>query len=265
MRNIKLVLEYDGTNYHGWQTQPNVPTVQDTIEEALGKLTKTPIQIIGAGRTDTGVHAEGQVANFHTDSQIPVVAFQKGLNAMLPRDIVVCSATEVSPEFHARFSAISRRYRYTILNREYPSALMRQTSYCFSREIDISRANNLCQTLVGKHNFASFQKVGSDRINPVCEIYAAHWWKKEPYIYFEIEADAFLRGMVRAITGTVLAFNRKFWKPTSCAKNMKCRDAEIELRRILEAKDRAAAGMSVPAHGLSLIEVKYNPKTVLVA
>ena len=258
MRNIKLVLEYDGTNYHGWQTQPNLPTIQDTIEAALAKLTKTRIQIIGAGRTDTGVHAEGQVANFHTDSQIPVVAFQKGLNAILPRDIVVCSAIEVSPEFHARFSATRRRYRYTILNREYPSALLRQTSYCLSTEIDVSRANDLCRMLVGKRDFSSFQKVGSDRINPVCEIYESHWWKTEPYVYFEIEADAFLRGMVRAITGTVLTLHRKFWKPTRCTKNMKCQDAEMELRRILDAKDRAAAGMSAPAHGLSLIEVKYN-------
>ena len=96
MRNIKLVLEYDGTNYHGWQTQPNLPTIQGTVEDRLTKLTKTPIQIIGAGRTDTGVHAEGQVANFQTDALMPIVAFQKGLNAMLPRDIVVCSATEIS-------------------------------------------------------------------------------------------------------------------------------------------------------------------------
>ena len=258
MRNIKLVLEYDGTNYHGWQTQPNLPTIQGTIEETLAKLTKTPIQIIGAGRTDTGVHAEGQVANFHTDSQIPIVAFQKGLNAILPRDIVVCSATEVSTEFHARFSATSRRYRYTILNREYRSALMRQASYCFPTEINVPRTNDLCQMLVGKHDFSSFQKAGSDRINPVCEIYEARWRKKEPYVYFEIEADSFLRGMVRAITGTVLTLNRKFWKPTSCAKDMKCQDAETQLRRILDAKDRAAAGMSVPAHGLSLIQVKYN-------
>ena len=258
MRNIKLVLEYDGTNYHGWQTQPNLPTIQDAIEESLVKLTKTPIQIIGAGRTDTGVHAEGQVANFHTNSQIPIVAFQKGLNAILPRDIVVCSATEVSADFHARFSATRRRYRYTILNRGYPSALSRQTSYFFPTEIDVSRTNEICQTLVGKHDFSSFQKAGSDRINPVCEIYEAYWRRKEPYVHFEIEADSFLRGMVRAITGTILTLNSKFWKPTSCAKNMKCRDAEMELRRILEAKDRAVAGMSAPAHGLSLIQVKYD-------
>ena len=257
MRNIKLVLEYDGTHYNGWQIQPSLPTVQATLENALTKLTKTPIQIVGAGRTDSGVHAEGQVANFHTTSEMPPTAFQKGLNATMPKDIVVCSATEVSPEFHARFSATSRRYRYTILNREYPSALSRQTSCFFPAEIGVRQVNDLCQILVGKHDFSSFQKMGSDRKNPVCEIYEIHWWKKEPYVYFEIEADAFLRGMVRAITGTVLTFNRKFLL-ASGGKNMKYPDADTQLRRILEAKDRAAAGMSAPAHGLSLISVKYN-------
>ncbi|MYH81910.1 tRNA pseudouridine(38-40) synthase TruA [Candidatus Poribacteria bacterium] len=262
MRNIKLVLEYDGTNYYGWQTQPNLPTVQGTIEDALEKLTKTPIQIIGAGRTDSGVHAAGQVANFRTPSQIPLIAFQKGLNATLPRDIVVCSATEVSADFHARFSATSRRYRYTLLNREYPSALSRQTSYFLSEALNVERINDLSQLLIGKKDFSSFQKTGSDRINPVCKIYEARWWQKEPYVYFEIEADSFLRGMVRGIVGTVLTFNRKFLL-ASGAKNMKYEDAKTELLRILEAKDRSAAGMSVPAHGLSLINVKYNALPLL--
>lgn len=253
MRNIKLVLEYDGTNYNGWQIQPNQPTVQATVENALAKLTKTPIQIIGAGRTDSGVHAEGQVANFHTTAQMPLVAFEKGLNATLPRDIVVCSATEVPAEFHARFSAASRRYRYTILNREYPSALSRQTSYFYREAIDLGSLNDLCQILIGKQDFSAFQKTGSDRLNPICEVYEAYWWQDNPYIYFEIEADAFLRGMVRAIVGTALTLNRTFLR-TNRAK----RDAETELRRILDARDRATAGMSAPAHGLSLISVKYN-------
>ncbi|MYB00366.1 tRNA pseudouridine(38-40) synthase TruA [Candidatus Poribacteria bacterium] len=251
MRNIKLVLEYDGTNYYGWQTQPNLPTIQGTIEDALEKLTKTPIQIIGAGRTDSGVHAAGQVANFRTPSQIPLTAFQKGLNATLPRDIVVCSATEVSADFHARFSATSRRYRYTILNREYPSALSRQTSYFLSEVLNVEQINDFSQLLIGTKDFSSFQKTGSDRINPVCEIYEARWWQKAPYVYFEIEADSFLRGMVRGIVGTVL-------------KYMKYKDAKTELLRILEAKDRASAGMSAPAHGLSLISVKYNASDFLI-
>ena len=264
MRNIKLVLEYDGTNYYGWQTQPNLPTIQGTIEDALEKLTKTPIQIIGAGRTDSGVHAAGQVANFRTRSQIPLTAFQKGLNATLPRDIVICSATEVSADFHARFSATSRRYRYTILNREYPSALSRQTSYYLSEVLNVERINDLSQFLIGKRDFSSFQKTGSDRINAVCEIYEARWWQKAPYIYFEIEADSFLRGMVRGIVGTVLTFNRKFLL-ASGAKNMKYKDAKTEFVRILEAKDRSAAGMSVPAHGLSLINVNYNASDLLTS
>ena len=248
MRNIKLVLEYDGTNYNGWQIQPNQPTVQATVENALAKLMKTPIQIIGAGRTDSGVHAEGQVANFHTTAQMPLIAFQKGLNATLPRDIVVCSATEVPAAFHARFSATSRRYRYTILNRAYPSALSRMTSHFYPEAIDVNSINDLCQILIGKQDFSAFQKTGSDRLNPVCEVDEAYWWQKNPYIYFEIEADAFLRGMVRAIVGTLL-------------KCIKCQNAETELRRILEARDRSIAGMSAPAHGLSLISVKYNDKT----
>ena len=245
MRNVKLVLEYDGTNYHGWQIQPNVPTIQGVLEKTLAKLTKTAIQVIGAGRTDSGVHAEGQVANFHTDSRIPIAAFQKGLNAILPRDIVVCSATEMPSAFHARFSATSRHYRYTLLNRAYPSALLRQRNYFFPREIDISHANSLCRTLIGKHDFSSFQKVGSNRLSPVCEVYTAYWWRQESHVHFEIEADAFLRGMVRAITGTLL-------------KCLGGQHADRELRRILAAKDRAAAGMSVPAHGLSLIGVEYS-------
>ena len=244
MRNIKLVLEYDGTNYHGWQIQPNLPTIQGTVEDALTKLTKSPIQIIGAGRTDTGVHAEGQVANFHTDVQTPIVAFQKGLNAILPRDIVVCEAAEVPADFHARFSATSRRYRYTLLNRAYPSALARHRSYFYPSAIDVSQVDALCQSLVGRRDFSSFQKTGSDRLDAVCRIDEARCWKVDDYVYFEIEADAFLRGMVRAIVGTVL-------------KLKDCKTAETQLRRIVEAKDRGAAGPSVPPHGLSLIHVTY--------
>lgn len=250
MRNIKLVLEYDGTNYHGWQTQPNLPTIQGAVEEALTQLTKTSIQIIGAGRTDTGVHAEGQVANFHTDLQIPIAAFQKGLNTFLPRDIVVCAVTEVDADFHSRFSATSRRYRYAILNRAYRSALLRHAAYFYTVPIDVALADAICRSVVGKRDFSSFQKTGSDRLNPVCEIFEACCWKADEYVYLEIEANSFLRGMVRAIVGTVL----------KCTKhiNSNLEDVCARFHSILEAKDRALAGPSVPAHGLSLICVKYN-------
>ncbi|MDE0316810.1 MAG: tRNA pseudouridine(38-40) synthase TruA [Candidatus Poribacteria bacterium] len=252
MRNIKLVLEYDGTNYHGWQTQPNLPTIQGAVEEALAQLTKTSVRIVGAGRTDTGVHAEGQVANFHTDLQIPIVAFQKGLNTLLPRDIVVCAVTEVDADFHSRFSATSRRYRYTILNRTYRSALMRHTSYFYSMQIDVVLADAICRSIVGKKDFSSFQKTGSDRLNPVCQVFEACCWKEDQYVYFEIEANSFLRGMVRAIVGTIL----KSIKNASGNVEKAC----VQFHNILEAKDRALAGPSVPAHGLSLIRVEYNDK-----
>lgn len=250
MRNIKLVLEYDGTNYHGWQKQPKLPTIQETIEDALTQQTKTPIQIVGAGRTDTGVHAEGQVANFRTESPIPISAFQKGLNTMLPHDIVVSDVDEVPADFHARFSAKSRRYRYTILNREYPSAQQRHYAYFYSVPIDIDLLDAICQSIIGKCDFSSFQKTGSDRINPVCEIINTRTYKVDEYVNIEIEADAFLRGMVRAIVGTAL----KCLKKTSHNSETPC----VLFQNILKAKDRASAGPSAPALGLSLIHVKYN-------
>ena len=244
MRNIKLTIEYDGTNYHGWQIQPNAITIQAAVQDALAKITKTQTQIIGAGRTDTGVHAAGQVANFHTLSQMPTIAFQKALNATLPRDIVIIDAEEVSPDFHARFSAVSRTYRYTILNRAYPSALLRNSTYFFPEPIDVRGGNAACRSLVGVRDFSSFQRSGSERINPTCEIYKCRCWREEDLVYFEIEADAFLRGMVRAIVGTILKLHDR-------------EDRVDQLHKILNARDRSAASASAPPHGLSLLSVKY--------
>lgn len=244
MRNIKVTIEYDGTNYHGWQIQPNAITVQAALQDALEKITKIQTQIIGAGRTDTGVHAAGQVANFHTRSQIPPISFQKALNATLPPDIVITDVEEVSPDFHARFSAVSRAYRYTILNRAYPSALLRNSAYFFPKPIDVQRTAIVCQSLVGVRDFSSFQRSGSGRINPICEIYECRCWQEADLVYFEIEADAFLRGMVRAIVGTVLKLHDKH-------------DGVDQLNEILDARERSMAGTSVPPHGLSLLCVKY--------
>jgi tRNA pseudouridine38-40 synthase len=244
MRNIKITIEYDGTNYHGWQIQPNAITIQAAIQDALTKITKTQTPIIGAGRTDTGVHAAGQVANFHTRSQMRPTAFQKALNATLPRDIVIIDVEEVSPDFHARFSAVSRTYRYTVLNRAYPSALLRNSTYFFPEPIDVQDADTACRSLIGKRDFSSFQRSGSERINPICEIYECRCWWEQDLVYFEIEADAFLRGMVRAIVGTILRLRDR-------------EDAVNQLHKILDARDRSAAGASVPPHGLSLLRVKY--------
>ena len=244
MRNIKLTIEYDGTNYHGWQIQPNAITIQAALQEALTKITKTQTQIVGAGRTDTGVHAAGQIANFHTRSQMPPISFQKALNATLPRDIAIINAEEVSSDFHARFSAVSRIYRYTILNRAYPSALLRNNTYFFPNPIDVQGADTVCRSLIGVRDCSSFQRSGSERINLICGIYECRCWQEQDLVYFEIEADAFLRGMVRAIVGTILKLHDR-------------EDGVNQLHKILNARDRSAAGASVPPHGLSLLYVKY--------
>ena len=244
MRNIKLTIEYDGTNYHGWQIQSNGITVQETIQIALQTLTKTKAQIIGAGRTDSGVHAAGQVANFFTESELTSDSIRKALNSMLPDDVVITDVQDVSPDFHARFSALSRTYRYTILNREFPSAFLGSTTYFFRRLIHIDRIDDICRVLIGKKDFSSFQRSGSERINPICTVFAASCWRDADLVYFQIEADAFLRGMVRALVGTVL-------------KLQEMPNPNPRFRKILDARDRSAAGASAPAHGLSLIAVKY--------
>ncbi len=244
MRNIKLTIEYNGTNYHGWQIQPNAITIQEVIQNALATLTKTQTQIIGAGRTDAGVHAAGQVANFFTDSTLSPSSIQKALNALLPEDIVITDVQDVPSDFHARFSALSRTYRYTILNRGFPSAFLVDSSYFFPRPIHIDRMRDICDVLIGERDFSSFQRSGSERINPVCEVFGTSCWRDGDLVYLQIEADAFLRGMVRAIVGTAL-------------KLQETPDTIHQFRKILDARDRSAAGPSAPAHGLSLIAVKY--------
>ena len=244
MRNIKLTIEYDGTNYHGWQIQPNGITIQEVIQNALTALTKTQTQIIGAGRTDTGVHAAGQVANLFTDSKMSSESIQKALNSLLPDDVVITEVQDVSPDFHARFSALSRTYRYTILNREFPSAFLGNTAYFLPRPIHVERIDDICRALIGKKDFSSFQRSGSERINPICEVFGASCRRDADLVYFQIEADAFLRGMVRAIIGTAL-------------KLQETPDQINQFQKILDAKDRSVAGPSAPAHGLLLIAVKY--------
>lgn len=245
MRNIKLTIEYEGTNYHGWQIQQNALSIQRVIQDALSKITKSEVTLIGAGRTDAGVHASGQVANFHTDSSMPPVAFQRALNSTLPKDIVILQAEEVDDTFHARYSAISRVYHYTILNRGYPSAFARNLAYFVPRQINVSNIAAMCEILVGTMDFSSFQRTGSSRENPVCTMSEARCWREGDFVYMRFEADSFLRGMVRAIVGTLLKLNQKS-------------DAIEHLREILALRNRSAAASSAPAHGLCLMEVKYE-------
>lgn len=252
-RNIKLIIEYDGSDYHGWQIQIDLPTIQGEIESALKKITgrsdeDLPVRLNGSGRTDAGVHALGQVANFKIVSKMTPIEFKKALNSLLPKDIVIVDTEEVSIGFDARFSAIRRTYKYTILNRSYPSAFHRNYAYFYPGKLDIEKLQASCAVLLGTHDFSSFRKSGSDRVNPECTIYEASWHREGDFAYFCIEASSFLRSMVRTIVGTCLMLKDED-------------DPANEMAKIIDARNRSAAGISAPSRGLCLIKVKYGERS----
>lgn len=256
MRNIKLTIEYDGTNYCGWQIQPGCDTIQGIIESTLSRITKSEVDVLGAGRTDAGVHALGQVANFRTESRMTPDEFRLALNSLLPRDIVIKYVEEVDENFHSRFDAVSRTYHYTILNANTPSAFLRNYVYVFAKPIDIDIMNIACQYLIGTHDFQSFASNSDEIHSTIRTVNIAEWTlldsnssvlgyeKGHHLIRFRIEANAFLRGMVRAITGTLLEVGVGKIQPE-------------KVKEILEAKDRTIAGASLPAKGLCLVNVVY--------
>ena len=245
VRTIKLVIEYDGTNYLGWQIQPNGQTIQGVIQDRLKRLTGESSQLIGSGRTDAGVHALGQVAHFKTESRMDANTFQRALNSLLPEDIVIRRAEEVEAEFHARRSARSKVYEYRILNRTTPPAIDRQYMWYVPQKLNLDEMKKATHSLVGEHDFSAFRSVGSSTRSSVRNILRADWKRgKEGLLRFEIEATGFLKQMVRAIVGTLVEVGRGKI------------DAE-GFREILESKDRRKAGPTAPAQGLFLKEVKY--------
>jgi len=245
MRNIRLLLEYDGAGYHGWQRQKNALTIQEVVETALAKLTGAPVKLLGSGRTDAGVHARGQVANFHTSSHIPLKAFYAGLNSLLPRDIAVLDAAEAPPDFHARKSARAKTYEYVILNRREPSPLNRRYAWVVREALDLSAMDRAAALLSGEHDFSAFRASGGRPGHGVREVSAAAWHQgEEGRLRFVITANGFLRGMVRSLVGTMVEMGRGKRPPE-------------DLRGLLESRDRAAAGPTAPAQGLFLVEVLY--------
>jgi tRNA pseudouridine38-40 synthase len=245
MRNIKLLIEYDGTNYQGWQVQPKGPTIQGILEEKIGLLTGESVQLFGSGRTDSGVHALGQVAHFKTQSRMDIRTIQRALNSLLPPDIVIQKVEEVDEGFHARKHSKSKVYEYRILNRNLRSAFQRDYVWNIPQKLDLEAMREATRFLIGEHDFSSFRSTGSPTRTTIRRVIQAEWKKgRGGLICFEIEANGFLKQMVRAIVGTLVEVG-------------KGRIGSEAFRKILDSKDRKKAGPTAPAHGLFLKEVKY--------
>lgn len=247
MRNIKLLIEYDGTNYSGWQAQENGPSIQVEIEKALAELAGERIRIHGSGRTDAGAHARGQVASFRTSSTIPPEKFVYALNGLLPRDIVIKESSEAAPDFHARYSAVGKMYSYLVFNSKFPSALYRNYAYHITNceRLDIDRIKKAAEAFTGTHDFSGFMATGSVVTDTIRTIHELSIEKENDMIHFKYKGNGFLYNMVRIITGTILYVGI----------------GKIELEDINEiilSKDRSRAGITAPACGLYLEKVYYK-------
>ena len=242
MRNIKLLLEYDGTNYSGWQIQENGITVQGELVKSLKIILGQKLAISGAGRTDRGVHAKGQVANFKTSTDIPAAKIKSGLNGTLPRDIRVLATEDVDEKFDSRRSAIGRQYGYKIIRRE--TAIERHFAHRLETKLDVNKMNSAAKFIMTQNDFNSFCKATSETENRNCTVLLSEWHENEDYLYYTIQADRFLQHMVRSLVGTMIELG-----------NGKIGIDEFKL--IFEKSDRRAAGPTAPAHGLYLDKVIY--------
>ena len=245
MRNIKLILQYDGTAYHGWQMQKNAPTVQETLSGAIGRITGAMPQLTGSSRTDAGVHARRFCCNFKTESDIPLEKLPKAINTYLPPDIVCLEAAECGADFNARFSAKGKCYSYYILNSKLPDAFLRGYSWHFPYKIDIDNMKKAASAFLGEHDFVGFAASGFTVAETVRRIYSLDIEKKGELIKITVKGNGFLYNMVRIIAGT-LAF-------AGCGKIDPCDMADI-----IESRDRKRAGITAPPQGLCLEEVYYD-------
>lgn len=243
-RNIKLTLEYDGTNYCGWQKQPNASSIQETLEEAILKITGENVKLIGSGRTDSRVHALGQVANFKTHSKIPANRYIKALNSMLPFDIAVKDSIEVDLDFHARFNAIGKEYKYIIYNNKVRSPLKRNYSYFVDYDLDIANMKKSLDSFLGTHDFSGFMSSGSSIKSTVRTISCVEFIEKEGLIELNIMGNGFLYNMVRIIVGTLVDIGIGKIDSNSISD-------------IIDSRDRKRAGHTAPPEGLYLSKVFY--------
>jgi tRNA pseudouridine38-40 synthase len=239
-----LCVEYEGKNYFGWQRQKEVISVQQTVEQALSKIANENIEIVCAGRTDTGVNATNQIIHFDTNHDRKNVAWTLGVNSKLPNDIAIKWAQPIAESFHARFSAVARRYRYIIYNSPYRSAIMSQgLSFC-PHPLNEKLMHQAAQVLVGENNFNSFRTVHCQAHSPIRTVKHCHVSRQGNYVIIDIKANAFLHHMVRNIAGSLMRVGREIEKPAWIAE-------------VLAAQDRTVAGMTAPSAGLYFVEVEY--------
>lgn len=245
MKNIKIVMEYEGTNYHGWQKQPEEISIQEVVESRISEVTQEEISLIGSGRTDSGVHALAQVGNFHTRSKIPARNFKKILNSMLPEDIKIIDSKEVGRDFHARFSADMKEYKYIIYNNRQPRPLYRNYSYHVIEEIDIAKMIDASKLFIGRKDFKSFMATDSLVYTTVRTMSDIDIEVDGDFIEIRFMGKSFLRHMIRIIVGTLVYVGV----------------GKIELDEvegIIAARDRLLAGITAPAQGLYLKKVYYS-------
>jgi tRNA pseudouridine38-40 synthase len=253
VRKIRLVVEYDGTTLSGWQRQANAPTVQQHLEEALAQILQHEVSVAGASRTDAGVHARGQVAAFETERPIPLHGIRRGLNSLLPESIAIRSAEEVPLEFHPRFGATGKHYRYTIYRGADRSPRLRDRAWHHPEHLDVARMRDAARALIGEHDYSAFRAAGCTARTTVRRIDTvdvteggAEAGIAEPELLsIDVRGNAFLRNMVRIVVGTLADVGRGAIEPAQVAE-------------ILVSKDRTKAGKTAPAHGLELVEVHYD-------
>jgi tRNA pseudouridine38-40 synthase len=251
VRHIRLVVEYDGTDLSGWQRQDNAPTVQQHLEEALARLLTHEVTVVGASRTDAGVHARGQVASFRTDRAIPLHGIRRGLNSLLPPTIAVRDAAEVDDGFHARFSASGKHYRYTILARPDRSPRWRDRAWHVPERLALPAMIEASRALLGEHDFSAFRAAGCTAKTTSRRLDAIGVTRREELVWVDVQGNAFLRNMVRIIAGTLAEVGTGARPPGQVAE-------------ILASKDRTRAGITAPAHGLELWEVRYGDRATRV-
>lgn len=246
MRNIRLVIEYDGKDFNGWQKQPNKLNIQGEIERVISSITgEDDINLIASGRTDAGVHAVGQVANFKTNSKIPIEKMAIAINSRLKKSIVIKKAEEVEERFHSRYSCKKKTYRYIINNSKYGTAIYRNLEYHFPISLNIDEMKKAIKEFEGEHDFKGFKASGTSSKSSVRTIYSTNLYKENDRIYIELTGNGFLYNMVRIIAGTLLDVG---------IGKIKAED----IKEIIKSKDRTKTGKTLPPQGLYLLNVEYE-------